>query len=250
MLNAPATTDAPLEKYFRRARAAGIHQTIVVSAFHRDYHEANAQVARIVARHPERLIGFAFVHARRDRGRLRTMIGQAVRQWGFRGVKVHGAEALPNREVCEAVRALGVPMLVDVTGRAEVMEMVAPQFPDVNFIVAHLGSFVDDWQAQQRVVDQLVRFPNVYADTSGVRRFDYLVQAVQRAGAKKLIFGTDGPWLHPGVELHKIRVLGLSRPDEALILGENVRRLMRLSNAPHHFTSTRTSVPAHTPPGA
>jgi hypothetical protein len=40
------------------------------------------------------------------------------------------------------------------------------------FTVPHLGNFADDWRAQQRM--GRVRYPNVFADTSGVRRFDYL----------------------------------------------------------------------------
>jgi len=104
--------------------------------------------------------------------------------------------------------------------------MFAPQYPDVNFIISHLGSFADDWRAHERVIEQMVRYPNVLADTSGVRRFDYLVQAVKRAGAGKLIFGSDGPWLHPGLELHKIRMLGLPKEEELLILGRNVQRLI------------------------
>jgi uncharacterized protein len=82
-------------------------------------------------------------------------------------------------------------------------------------------------RAQQRVVDQLVRYPNVFADTSGVRRFDYLVEAVKRAGARKLLFGSDGPWLHPGLELHKIKLLGLSPANERAILGGNAMRLLQ-----------------------
>jgi hypothetical protein len=75
--------------------------------------------------------------------------------------------------------------------------------------------------------DKLARYPNVYADTSGVRRFDYIVEAVKRAGPHKLIFGSDGPWLHPAVELYKIRVLGLPQDRKALILGGNITRLLR-----------------------
>ena len=128
--------------------------------------------------------------------------------------------------MCSSDLAFRVPLLVDVVGKAEVIELLASQYPDVNFIIPHFGSFKDDWQAQQRLVDQLVRFPNVYADTSAVRRFDYIVQAVKRAGARKVLFGSDGPWLHPGLELHKIRLLGLSREAEALILGGNAWRLL------------------------
>jgi predicted TIM-barrel fold metal-dependent hydrolase len=226
-MTAPWNTVAPLDHYLRRAQAAGIDRTVVFAPFHSDYERANQQVARIVARNPRRLIGFAFVHARRDAGRIFELVHRAVARYRFRGIKVHGHDALPTREVCEAARSFNLPILVDVIDQASVVEMLAPEFPSVNFIVAHLGSFRDDWKAQQQVVDQLVRYPNVYADTSGVRRFDYLVEAVRRAGARKLLFGSDGPWLHPGVELEKVKLLHLRPPAESLILGGNALRLLR-----------------------
>ncbi len=226
VMTAPWNTDAPIDTYLRRARAAGIDKTIVIPPFHTNYLQANAYLAQIVARHPERLIGFATVHAKRDAGRIASIIERAVKEWGFRGIKVHGSDAMPTREVCEAARRFRLPLLVDVFGRAHVVDMLAPQYPDVNFIIPHLGSFADDWRAQQQVVDQLVRYPNVYADTSCVRRFDYIAQAVKRAGAHKLLFGSDGPWLHPGVELYKIKLLGLPAKHEALILGRNALRLI------------------------
>jgi uncharacterized protein len=231
LLTAPWNTDAPLEPYLTRARRAGIDRTIVFPAFHTDYAAANEQLARIIARHPGRLIGFAFVEANRDAGRIWDLIRRAVTQYRFRGIKVHGAESMPTREVCEAARAFHLPVLVDVTGKTQVIEMLASQFPDVNFIVPHLGSFVGDWKAHQEVIDQMVRYHNVYADTSSVRHFDYLIQAVKRAGSRKLLFGSDGPWLHPGVEFHKIRLLGLSPTAEKNILGGNAIRLIRRAGA-------------------
>jgi predicted TIM-barrel fold metal-dependent hydrolase len=134
---------------------------------------------------------------------------------------------MPTREVCETARAFRLPVLVDIVSRPEVVDMFAPEYPDVNFIIAHLGSFTDDWKAHQQVTYQLARYPNVYADTSGVRQFRYLVQAIQRGGARKLLFGSDGPWLHPGLELYKIRLLGLPPAEERLVLGGNILRLLR-----------------------
>ena len=225
-LTAPWNTDAPIEPYLRRARRAGIAKTIVFAPFHSDYDEANRQVARIIARFPGRLLGFAFVHATRDAGRIFCMV-QRARKWGFLGIKLHGFEAMPTREVCEVARAFRMPLLADVVGHAEVVDLLASQFPDVNFIIPHLGSFSDDWRAHQQVIDQLVRYPNVYTDTSAVRRFDYLIEAIKRAGARKVLFGSDGPWLHPGLELHKIRLLGLPANQESLVLGGNIMRLLR-----------------------
>jgi predicted TIM-barrel fold metal-dependent hydrolase len=239
-LTAPWNTDAPIEPYLRRARAAGIDRTIVFAPFHGDYETANAQVARIVARHSRRLIGFAFVHPRRDAGHIFAMVERAVSGYGFRGIKVHGHDALPTREVCEVARAFNLPLLVDVFDQAPVVDMLASQYRPVNFIIPHLGSFRDDWKVQQQVVDQLVRHPNVYADTSGVRNFDYIVQAIRRAGARKLLFGSDGPWLHPGLELHKVRLLHLPPRDEALVLGGNALRLLRGARATMRSSAPRS----------
>ena len=110
-MSGPPFTDAPLGAYLRRARAAGDGRTVVLPCFHSPYGRANAELAKIVAAHPRQRTGFAFVHAKRDAGRIGAMVGRAVREWGFRGIKVHGTEALPTREVCEAARAarIGLP---------------------------------------------------------------------------------------------------------------------------------------------
>jgi predicted TIM-barrel fold metal-dependent hydrolase len=210
----------------RRAAKAGIRKTVIFAAFHSDYSVANREVARIVASRPERFYGFAFVHAARDRAQIHQMVHVAVTKYGFVGIKVHRHDARISREVCEAARAFRLPVLYDVAGEVSVAELLAEQYPDVNFILPHLGSFADDWRAQLTLIDHLGRHPNIYTDTAGVRRFDLLEQAVHRAGAHKILFGSDGPWLHPAVELAKVRVLGLPREDENLILGGNLLRLI------------------------
>lgn len=226
-LTGPWDTRAPLDKYMRRAARAGIDRTVLLAAFHSDYRQANREVARIVASRPERFYGFAFVHAERDRGRVHSLVHEAVRRFGFVGIKVHRHDARITREICEVARAFRLPVLYDVMGEVSVCELLAQEYPDVNFIIPHLGSFADDWRAQLALIDHLVRHPNIYADTAGVRRFDLLDQAIRRAGAGKVLFGSDGPWLHPAVELTKIRVLGLAPHDAALILSRNFLRLIK-----------------------
>lgn len=226
-LSGPWDSNAGLGRYMRRARKAGIDRTTVFATFHSDYAVANREVARIVASQPTKFYGFAFVHASRDRGRIHRMVKVAVEDYGFVGIKVHKHDARITGEVCEAARTFGIPVLYDPSGESSVAELLAQQYPDVNFILPHLSSFADDWDAQLALIDHLVRHSNIYTDTAGVRRFDLLVQAVARAGAHKVLFGSDGPWLHPGLELHKIRLLQLSDADERLIMGENFLRLTR-----------------------
>lgn len=225
-LNGPWDTSAPLENYLRRASRAGIDRTVLLAAFHSDYRAANRELARIVASRPERFYGFAFVHAERDRGGIHQMVKEAVEDYGFRGIKVHRHDARITREICEAARAFRLPVLYDLMGEVSATRLLAEEYPDVAFIIPHLGSFADDWRAQIALIDSLSRHPNIYADTSGVRRFDVLAEAVKRAGARKILFGSDGPWLHPSLELQKIRLLGLALDEERQVLGRNFLRLI------------------------
>jgi uncharacterized protein len=240
----PWDTDAPLAAYLQRAAQAGIARTVLLPAFHSDYAVANRALARIVARRPQRLSGFAMVHAARDRGRVMAMLTQAIERDGLAGIKLHRHDAPITREVCEAARALQVPVLYDVVGEVAVVELLAEQYPDVAFVVPHLGSFADDWRAQLALIDHLERHANVHADTSGVRRFDLLAQAVRRAGAHKILFGSDGPWLHPALELKKVRLLRLAPADEALVLGGNLLRLAPRIAAAGALNAARAVEPA------
>jgi uncharacterized protein len=110
-LTGPWDTNAPLERYLKRAAKAGIDRTVLVTAFHSDYAQANRQVAQIVASRPNRFYGFAFVHAERDRGRASAMVQEAVRRYGFRGIKVHRNDARITREICDVARTFSLPVL-------------------------------------------------------------------------------------------------------------------------------------------
>lgn len=225
-LTGPWDTDAPLRDFMQWATEAGIRQVNLFSAFHSDYAVANANVAKIVGQNPEKFYGFAFVHAARDAGRIKTMVAKAVNEYGFCGIKAHRYDARISREICDVARLFKIPVLYDVVGEISVVELLATQYPDVNFIIPHLGSFSDDWRSQNGLIDFLVRYKNIYTDTSGVRRFDILKKALDRAGSHKFLFGSDGPWLHPGVELSKIFALHLSEKENQQILSGNFLKLI------------------------
>lgn len=225
-LTGPWDTRADLGPYLRRCDAAGIANSVVFAALQSDYRTGNAEVAKLVARHGGRLIGFVFLDARMPRATLEAELREYIVRRGFAGIKVHRRDAPLSRSICEMAASLGVPVLYDVMGDVATVELFAREYRGVDFVIPHLGSFADDWKAQLALIDHLVRHPNVYADTAGVRRFDLLVEAVRRGGPDKLLFGSDGPWLHPGVELAKIRAIGL--PDRLFtrVAGGNLLRLI------------------------
>lgn len=221
----PWDTHAQINKFIQRSHEAGVSKTVLFAAFSRNYEKANEEVARIVNASPDIFLGYAFVHSERDSGKIFRMVERAVNDYGFRGIKVHRYDARISREICEVAKHFSLPVLYDVYGEVQSIELFAGEYPMVNFIIPHLGSFADDWKAQLSCIDFLVRHKNIYTDSSGIKRFDLLEMAYKRAGAHKILFGTDGPWLHPGLELSKIFALNPSPHEEELMLCKNFLRL-------------------------
>jgi predicted TIM-barrel fold metal-dependent hydrolase len=232
-LTGPWDTEARLGRYLARAARAGIERTVVFSTFHSDYAVANRHVARLVRASRGRLYGFAFIHPLRDAGRVHALVREAVERYDFRGIKVHRHDARISREICEAARDYRIPVLYDPMGEVETVELVAGQYPEIQFIVPHLGSFADEWRAQVAMIGMLLRHSNVHADTSAIRWFDVLAEAARRR-PRQVLFGSDGPWLHPGVELEKVRLIGLRPADERRVLGANALRLIERGARPGH----------------
>ncbi len=224
-LKGPWDTIARLDDYRRRADAVGITHTVLLPVFQSDYRQGNREIAAMVRNDPQRFSGFAMLHTERDRDRIDGMVAEAV-SMGLSGLKIHRHDGPIHRQACEAARRHHLPVLYDPGGDVASLSLLGEEFPDVPFVFAHLGSFADDWGAQLRVIDLISRFPNLFADTSGVRRFDVLVEAVRRAGPHKLIFGSDGPWTHPGLELAKIDFLGLRHAARRQITHDNASMLL------------------------
>jgi len=230
-LTGPWDTNAPLNDFVKWSDEAGINRIVLFPAFHSDYSIANKKVSDIVKKFPDRFYGYAFIHCERDKGRIFNMVKTAVEQYGFCGIKCHRYDAHISREVCEAARKFSLPVLYDVMGDVSSIDLFANEYPDVNFIIPHLGTFADSWKIQLSFMGPLSRFNNIFTDTSGVRRFDMLRMAYDKAGPNKILFGTDGPWLHPAVELSKVYALNLSDKETNLITGGNFLRLTKKSRA-------------------
>jgi predicted TIM-barrel fold metal-dependent hydrolase len=226
-LTGPWDTDAPLNNYLQWADEFGITKTVLFAAFNSNFAKANEAVAKIVCSNPRRFYGFAFVNAARDAGNIFSMVKTAIQQYGFCGIKVHRYYASITREICAVAKYFHLPVLYDVMGEVSQIDLIAKEYPDVNFIIPHLSSFADDWKAQLAFISPLERFPNIYTDLSGVRRFDLILEAYQRVGPDKILFGSDGPWIHPGIELQKIYALHTGKDDESKMLFKNFLKLIK-----------------------
>jgi uncharacterized protein len=222
-MSAPWSTRADPEITLRHMAEAGIDRTVIFPINNREYEKPNEEIAEICGQHPGRFIGFAKHDPQTEAGRIRKMLRREVENLGLKGVKLH---RLPTREVLDAVAELQLPILYHPEKVAN-FHMIAAEYPNINFIMAHLGSFAShDWNEHLEAISVARRYPNVYLETSSVVFFKFLEMAAQELGPGKLIFGSDGPEVDSRVELYKIKLLKLAPADEARVTGGNIARLL------------------------
>src|SRR6478736_5374163 len=132
-LTGPWDTDASLKQYLKWADEYGITKTVLFAAFNSNYEKANHEVAKIINSNPQRFYGFAFVHAQRNAGRVFKMVEKCVNDYNFCGIKVHRHDARISREICDAAKHFKLPVLYDTMGEISTLDMIATEYPDVNF---------------------------------------------------------------------------------------------------------------------
>ena len=222
-LTAPWTTIADPEGILRRAQEAGIDQTVIFPISNRTYEKANQEIGEICRRYPGKFIGFAKHDPVSEKGRIRSMMLREHHVLGLRGLKLHGH---PGRETLDVLAELQWPVLYHPRRVAQFAQ-IAPAYPTVHFILAHLGSDLSaDWREHRSAIAMAKRFPNVYLDTGAVLITRYLEQAVRELPAEKIVFGSDEPEVDCRMEIFKIRVLDLPKEKEELILGGNMLRML------------------------
>lgn len=222
----PRGTQRSLALWKARASTAGIHRAVLMAAPVGSYTSANLEVARVAAADPGRWLWYVFINPIRDRGRIQQIVA-ANAALGACGIKVHWSDAPVTDEIAQAAAHHRMPVLYDPGGHVQHVAQLAERHRQVTWIVPHLSSFADKWTAQKALIELLVRLPNVFTDTAGVRYFDLLTEAITRAGAHKVLFGSDGPYLHPAPELAKVKALRLPPDEQQLVLRGNILRLTR-----------------------
>ena len=198
--------------------------------------DALEYLAEAVSRFPDRLIAFARLNPSYRR-EAEDALRRAVSQLGFRGVKLHPTTTLahpaeqPTVSLLQQAAELGVPALFhcgdDPYTTPQAIAAGAHQAPDTAVVLGHMGGYfhVDD------AIAMAERHPNLYLETSAMPYPSKIAEAVGRVGAERVVFGSDGPGCNPRLEVEKVRMLGLGRDAEGLILGGNATRLLGLEEA-------------------
>jgi uncharacterized protein len=217
----------------RRMDDAGVQSAIIMSIT--DAPALNPTALDLIAeacdQYPDRLYGFARLHPGYG-GRATELLRTAVNDLGFVGLKLHPVSTLSHPSGPDTVALvreatdLGVPVLFHcgdepMTTPYQIAPL-AQKIPAARIILAHMGGYyhVDD------AISAADRFPNLYLETSAMPFPHKIREAVQRIGAERILFGSDGPVCSPVLEMEKVRLAGLAEADAIQVLGGTLSRLL------------------------
>lgn len=113
----------------------------------------------------------------------------------------------------------------EVAGYEHVLE-VAEKYPDVAFIMSHMGGDSPGLVLGAASEVRLRGLQNLYFGTESIREYWLVGMALDLVGPKRLVFGSDFNLNHPLSFLAVINALGLSKEEKSLILGKNARGLL------------------------
>ncbi len=196
--------------------------------------EALNLIAEACADHPGRLYGFVRLHPWYREESL-GLLDRAVQKQGFRGLKLHPVSSLAHPSSADTIalirRAgeLGVPTLFHCGDEPMTtplsIEPAAKACPDSVIILGHMGGYFHVDEA----IEVAERQPNIVLETSATPYPAKIREAVERVGAHRVVFGSDGPVSSPVLEREKIMIAGLTPNDTEMVLGLNAAKLLGLA---------------------
>jgi len=219
----------------------GIDRLVVCSLGDFDYeptHEkcvaANREVVRAMRAHPDRVVGFCYVNPAFPEALAE--LDACVRQFGMKGLKLWVSVLATDERVfpvIEKARQLGIPVLMHAWKKAtgnlpfestpEQVAWLARRYPDVSFIMAHMGG---DWERGIKAAGPVA---NLMVDTSGsIIECGMVEAAVDELGAERVVFGSDAPGVELAVAVGKVTGADIGGAEKSLVMGENIRRVLGL----------------------
>lgn len=213
---------------------------------------SNDEMVQIVSRSPEHFIGFASVDPRSSNAKNELV--RAFDELKLSGLKLNLSRLclypydsclLPLYEVCEERNKPIIfhagyswePKTPAIYSRPIEFEEVAVNYPNLRFCLAHMG-----WPWWEETIMMLMKYPNVYADTSMVYMdspknfYNHLFTVnmnlnwIQNSFPHKIMFGSNNPRFRHVRSLEGIKSLPLRTEVMDAIIGGNAVRFLGLED--------------------
>jgi predicted TIM-barrel fold metal-dependent hydrolase len=222
------------ELCIERMDEAGIDQAIVMTIT--DLPELNPNALELIAEacaaYPGRLHALARIHPWYGDEAVRML--ERAFELGFKGLKLHPVTTSAHPAGEETLRLIrvaaahGAPTLFhcgdEPLSTPLTVAQAAKGCPEARIILGHMGGYAHADEA----IEVGLRYPNLILETSAFPYPAKIAEAVERLGAERVLYASDGPACSPRLEIEKVRRAKLAPEAERRLLGENALRLLEL----------------------
>jgi len=160
-------------------------------------------------------------------------LSEKFSEWKFKGVKLHqcwenfSIESGFFKSIADWAEENDMPLFIHLSSDKDVRKIIEYKktHPKLKLIIAHLFG-----------LELFVRYDckddNLYFDTSPLQLISTkrLMDAIRFAGAKNVMMGTDTPYGKDNLQknIDRINNLYISTEEKEMILGENMRQLLKI----------------------
>lgn len=207
-------------------------------------HVENDWVAELAEKLPGRVIGGIGIDPRRDIMESVREIDRCVNTLGFKFVRMlpYAADLDPDDRryypIYTKCVEYGLPVWMQVGHTAGLMpsgpgrpihfDRIAIDFPELVLIGGHIG-----WPWEQEMIAMALKHPNVYFSTCAHAPDHWpesVVHFLKTRGKRKVIYGSNWPYIGLDRYFKKFDDLGLSEEVQRLFLRDNLLRALRIDD--------------------
>jgi predicted TIM-barrel fold metal-dependent hydrolase len=214
------------EQLIKLMDEAGVDKLMMCSQLE---HIDNEYIHEVAQKYPDRVIPFCVVNPWAMDGE--ETLERCFRDYGFYGLKINAVRygfAVDRHSVIDPYLKLCSKYHKVVVGHAmsdlfslpAKWEELARTFPDVTFLLSHMGIPL--------MVDSAFRIAkrnkNVYLNTA-VTFAPVVKRAVEEIGPEKIVMGSDAPYGSMKQHIDVIKAATSDPQAQALMLGENMRQI-------------------------
>jgi predicted TIM-barrel fold metal-dependent hydrolase len=220
---------------------AGIDKAVIFAPLYEggdfldpDYKRGNRVIYEAAKEFPTRLIPYVRV-CPNLMGEALKELRKGIEEYGMQGLMLHPdwesfspanpRVMWPLAEYC-AAKELPITFHAGYYPKCEPLLFLplAETFPGIPIFLKHLGYHY--WRDAIIVARHT---ENVYLETAGNTTSGEIMEAVRQAGASRVVYGSDLPYIIPEAIIAKIRGLPISDSDKSLILGGNMQKIHKLA---------------------
>jgi predicted TIM-barrel fold metal-dependent hydrolase len=201
-----------------------------------DLDQANQNLAREIQPHSDRLMGAVRVDPWQPRAA--ESLNRGFEFLGLKALYLNPWEEtfrvdIDHLDVLMSIASKGkIPVLLAAgypwLSEALQVRKLAARWLDVPIIMSNGGQINISGLGQADATLALRQQDNLYIDTAGVYRQDFLEETVDEFGGERVLFGSGAPYFDQRYEIRRLQLARVSEEDRRKMAADNALRLLRL----------------------